>query len=95
MAPIQLWHIRCQKQFAADCVLILTTNPIAQHPELTVVTLLTGARPMTKRDKQLLRAVFESWREYTVEIHASRFRKKQALEQRGKLHEFATLEPAT
>ena len=30
--------------------------------------------------------VFESWREHTVESHASRFRKKLALEQRGIVH---------
>jgi hypothetical protein len=38
---------------------------------------------MTKRDKQMLRMVFEAWREYTVESHASRFRKSLSLEQRG------------
>ena len=42
-----------------------------------------GVKPLNKRDKQLLRMVFESWREHTVESHASRFRKKLALEQRG------------
>ena len=44
---------------------------------------------MSKKDKQLLRIIFESWREYTVEIHASRFRKKLSLEQRGTLNEAA------
>ncbi len=38
---------------------------------------------MTKKDKQMLRMVFEAWREYTVESHASRFRKSLSLEQRG------------
>ena len=42
-----------------------------------------GVKPLSKREKQLLRMVFESWREHTVESHASRFRKKLALEQRG------------
>ena len=44
-----------------------------------------GAKPMSKREKQVLRMVFESWREHTVESHASRFRKRLALEQRGML----------
>ena len=44
---------------------------------------IAGVKAMTKREKQLLRMVFESWREHTVESHASRFRKKLALEQRG------------
>lgn len=38
---------------------------------------------MTKKDKQMLRMVFEAWREYTVESHASRFRISLSLEQRG------------
>ena len=38
---------------------------------------------MTKKDKQMLRMVFEAWREYTVESHASRFRQSLSLEQRG------------
>lgn len=41
---------------------------------------------MTKKDKQMLRMVFEAWREYTVESHASRFRKSLSLEQRGQLN---------
>lgn len=41
---------------------------------------------MTKKDKQMLRMVFEAWREYTVESHASRFRKSLSLEQRGQPH---------
>jgi len=43
----------------------------------------TGVKSLNKRDKQLLRMVFESWREHTVESHASRFRKSLSLEQRG------------
>ncbi|KAL0018632.1 hypothetical protein WJX77_009530 [Trebouxia sp. C0004] len=43
----------------------------------------SGVKSMTKKDKQMLRMVFEAWREYTVESHASRFRKSLSLEQRG------------
>ena len=46
---------------------------------------VAGIKPLNKREKQVLRMVFESWREHTVESHASRFRKKLALEQRGTL----------
>ena len=43
-------------------------------------------KPVTKKDKQTLRMVFEAWREYSVDMQTRRFRKDLPIEQRGKFN---------
>lgn len=40
-------------------------------------------KPVTKKDKQTLKMVFEAWREYSVDMQTRRFRKDLPIEQRG------------